>query len=332
MNGLEVRRGRPAARRGFGVLMMLAIAVCGGAPGLAQVVAPPAAAAGADPDTAPISTADVGLFWRAYDAWVAEGARPERLAPILAAEYLARGSAGVQDFTPDRIISAEALAARILEDRTYYERVRPVTERIASLEAEMRGIFRAFKARYPDAVFPALYVVVGRRNSGGMSSPRALILGAEMFAGAGARLDPADVLPMVAHELVHFQQRTDANRGGTLLGASMREGGADFIAEQIAGRHINERVKSYGDAHEHELWPRFLDDIDRPDGHRAWLYNGRDPNRIGPPDLGYYVGYKVSQAYFQSARDKAAAFRRLVQMEDPRAILDESRYGDRFAR
>lgn len=284
-----------------------------------------------DPAQAVISTSDVTLFWQAWDAWVADGAVDSRLATVLQEQYLAKGSTGVRDFTPDRIISAQALAARILEDRAYYEKVRPITVQIAAQEAEMRAIYRRFLERYPDAVFPALYVVVGRRNSGGMSSPRALILGAEMFAGAGARLDPSDVLPMVAHELVHFQQRTDPGRGGTLLGASIREGGADFIAEQIAGRHINERVKSYGDAHEHELWPRFRADLERQDGHRAWLYNGRDPARVGPPDLGYYIGYKVCQSYFQAAPDKAAAFRRLVQLDDPAAILRDSRYADRFA-
>ncbi|BCS31842.1 hypothetical protein TBR22_A10450 [Luteitalea sp. TBR-22] len=283
-----------------------------------------------DPAQATVSTADVGLFWRAWDAWVADGQRPERLAPILQAEYLDKGSAGVRDFTPDRIISADALATRILEDRAYYERVRPITERIASRLPDLQGVYRAFEQRYPDAVFPTLYVVIGRRNSGGMSSPRALILGAEMFAGQGARLDEEDVLPMVAHELVHFQQRTSAERGGGLLGASLREGGADFIAEQIAGRHINTRVKGYGDSHEHDLWPRFLADLSRPDGHRPWLYNGRDPNRVGLPDLGYYMGYKIAQAYFQRAADRDAAFATLVRMEDPSAILRDSRYGERF--
>ena len=68
----------------------------------------------------------------------------------------------------------------------------------------------------------------------------------------------------------------------------------------------------------------------KEDGHRAWLYNGRDPNRVGPPDLGYYMGYKICQSYFQAAADKKEAFLKLVQMDDPLAILNQSRYGERF--
>lgn len=295
------------------------------------VPADPAAELTQDPDQARISISDVALFWAAYDSWAQSGADPAELALKLQAEYLDKATEGVSDFTPNRIISAAELAARILEDRAYYERVRPNTEKVAAIEQEVREVYRTFKSRYPRAVFPVLYFVIGRRNSGGMSSPRALILGAEMFAGAGARLKFEDMVPMVAHELVHFQQRTEPVNAGTLLGASMREGGADFIAEQLAGRHINEAVKSYGDSHEHDLWVKFQEDLKREDGHRAWLYNGRDPNRVGPPDLGYYMGYKVCQSYFQAAADKNEAFRKLVEMDDPLAILNQSRYGERFS-
>ncbi|MBS1827532.1 MAG: hypothetical protein JST93_19610 [Acidobacteria bacterium] len=284
-----------------------------------------------DPEKAVIVTSDVALFWKAYDSWSRSGAQPDRLQAALQTEYLNKASDGVKDFTPDRIISAEALAARILEDRAYYDRVRPNTEKAATMEHAIRDVYRKFQKLYPEAVFPALYIVIGRRNSGGMSSPRALILGAEMFAGEGARLKFEDLIPMVAHELVHFQQNTDPSKAGLLFGASMREGGADFIAEITAGRHINEAVKSYGDSHEHELWAQFQQDIEKPDRHRAWLYNGRDPNRVGPPDLGYYMGYKICQSYYQAATNRKQAFRNLVKMDDPATILKLSRYPDRFA-
>jgi uncharacterized protein YjaZ len=184
---------------------------------------------------------------------------------------------------------------------------------------------------YPDAVFPALYFVIGRRNSGGMSSPRALIIGAEMFAGEGARLSFDDMVPMVAHELMHFQQQTTQEAGGSMLGTCLREGAADFLAEQLAGRHINEAIRGYGDAHEHELWPKFLRDLQQPDGHKAWLYNFGDKSRTYPPDLGYYMGYKITQSYFQRAKDRAAALRTIVVMRDPQKLMQESGYHMRFA-
>jgi hypothetical protein len=283
-----------------------------------------------DPESAIISTSDVALFWKAFDLWTARGAKPADLPAILQSEYLDKGSQGVRDFTPNRIINAAALAERILDEPDYYKRIRPYSEKVLALEPQIRAIYRTFKTKFPDAVFPPLYFVIGRRNSGGTTSPTAQILGAEMFGGSDARLPFAGIVPMVAHELIQYQQRTEESRATTLLGASLREGGADFIAEQIAGKHINEDVRAYGDAHEKELWTKFQADLKAENRHRNWLYNGGDKNSTGPPDLGYYMGYRICRAYYEQSSDKNHAFRTITEMLDPEAILRGSRYADRF--
>lgn len=292
--------------------------------------AQPAVELARDPDRAPISVSDVALFWRAFDAWIAAGADNSKLAAVLKTEYLDKASDGVKDFTPNRIIDAESLAARILDDRGYYERARPYSSQILALEPQIRAIYRRFREWYPEARFPALYFVVGRRNSGGMSSQRALIIGTEMFGDERARLRFDVMVPMVAHELMHFQQQTSEQKGAGFLASCIREGAADFLAERLAGKHINESIKSYGDAHERELWERFNQDLNKPDGHRAWLYNARDAKRVGPPDLGYYLGYKITQAFYQASADPAAALRTIIEMHDPEQILKQSRYAARF--
>ena len=109
-----------------------------------------------DPEKAVIVTSDVALFWKAYDSWSRSGAQPERLRAALQSEYLDKASDGVKDFTPDRIISAEALAGRILEDRAYYERVRGNTEKAAAMEPAIREVYRKFQKLYPEAVFLVL--------------------------------------------------------------------------------------------------------------------------------------------------------------------------------
>ena len=236
----------------------------------------------------------------------------------------------MRDFTPQRIVSAEALAKKILEDRAYYERVRTNTERMGGLVPEIRAAYRRLKQIYAEAAFPSLYFVVGRRNSGGTSSDRALMLGAEMFSDEGSRIRFQDIVPVVVHELAHFQHRTGEGKGPSLLRVAMGEGAADFVAEQLVGRHTNEDLKSYGDSHEHELWRRFQTDMLREDRQGAWLYNGSEKKRMGPPDLGYYMGYKICQAYYQYQPDKTEALRAIIEMRDPEAVLRESRYSERF--
>jgi len=84
-----------------------------------------------------------------------------------------------------------------------------------------------------------------------------LLIGAEMYAKTGttplselsawqsAVIRPVDDIPaIVAHELVHYQQKLGT--GGTVLAECLREGSADFVAELISGKNINEHLKAYG--------------------------------------------------------------------------------------
>lgn len=291
----------------------------------AQGAATPAA--NHDPETAVISTADVDLFWRAYDAWkTTANATPDRLATILDREYIKKGSQGVQDFIPDRIISADALAKMILKDPKYYETVRANTEKMQNFVPEIRKGFRRLKQMYPDACFPPVYFVIGRRNSGGTDTENGLIIGAEMFADTSSRIHLSEVVCIVIHELTHYQQKA---KGEELITAVMTEGAADFIAELITGNQIDENIKPYGDSHEQELWRKFQEDTAKND-FAPWLYNGDDEKRVDPPDLGYYVGYKICQSLYEILPDKAAALKTIIAMKDPKAIIEQSGYSQRF--
>jgi uncharacterized protein YjaZ len=291
----------------------------------AQGAATPAA--NHDPETAVISTADVDLFWRAYDAWkTTANATPDRLATILDREYIKKGSQGVQDFIPDRIISADALAKMILKDPKYYETVRANTEKMQNFVPEIRKGFQRLKQMYPDAFFPPVYFVIGRRNSGGTDTENGLIIGAEMFADTSSRIHLSEVVCIVIHELTHYQQKA---KGEELITAVMTEGAADFIAELITGNQIDENIKPYGDSHEQELWKKFQEDTAKND-FAPWLYNGDDEKRVGPPDLGYYVGYKICQSLYEILPDKAAALKTIIAMKDPKAIIEQSGYSQRF--
>jgi hypothetical protein len=61
-----------------------------------------------------------------------------------------------------------------------------------------------------------------------------------------------------------------------------------------------------------------------PDG------NGDDEKRVGPPDLGYSIGYKICQSLYEIFPDKAPALKTIVAMKDPQAIIEQSGYSQRF--
>lgn len=262
---------------------------------------PPAKPPTPNPDSARLVTTDIQLFWRALDR-----APADSLADYLQREYLDKASVGVRDFIAGRILSAEDLATYVHTRRATYDSVRAANLDVTRAEADIRNAFRRLKELYPPAVFPDVYFVIGRFNSGGTSTDHGLLIGAEMYR------DPASLPGIVSHELIHFQQRYPS---GPLLEHSFMEGSADFVGELISGRQINNDAHKYGIAHEGELWKEFSARFDDKN-YFPWMY-GR-PTDGRPNDLGYFIGYRIAQAYYNKATDKKQAIREIITARDGR--------------
>lgn len=197
-------------------------------------------------------------------------------------------------------MSAEDLAAYVRAHRATYDSVRAANLDVTRAEPAIRAAFHKLKDLYPAAVFPDVYFVIGRFNSGGTSSDHGLLIGAEMYR------DPSRLPAIVAHELIHYQQHYES---GKLLEHSFMEGTADFIGEMISGQQINNAPHKYGVAHEAELWAVFKQHVDDTNFF-PWMY-GTPPDGK-PNDLGYFIGYRIAQAYYAKANDKKEAIREII--------------------
>ena len=146
---------------------------------------------------------------------------------------------------------------------------------------------------------------------------------------------PVDKIPVVvAHELAHYAQRFE-KAPESLLDRSIAEGEADFLSQLIAGAQINELQHRYGAQHEEEVWNEFSFAMYGTDYSR-WLYNGGELAAKGEPftrpaDLGYYVGYKICEAFYDRAEDKKKAVKEMLEIRDFKQFLQESGYGMRFS-
>jgi uncharacterized protein YjaZ len=60
-----------------------------------------------------------------------------------------------------------------------------------------------------------------------------------------------------------------------------------------------------------------------------WLYQG-DKSKDRPADLGYYIGYRIAQSYYEHASDKKQAIRDILTVSDFGSFLRDSHYGEKF--
>jgi hypothetical protein len=312
-----------------------------------------------DPERVKFVTSDINNFWHAFDLALRETNKDKRTS-IFQREYLDKGSDGLKDFVRLRIKDAKGLVETIEKLPKFYASVRPSTLRIARLEKKMRRSFRRFKQLYPSAAFPDVYFVIGIANTGGTASDSGLLIGAELYGltastpraeftgwlsslfpnvvdekellalvnkALDTALKPVEKLPfIVAHESCHFNQNYP--RQTTVLEKSIQEGSCDLIAELTAGEVINPALKLYGDRHESELWRDFQADLSGTDLSK-WMYNSfKIMDR--PGDLGYYMGYKISQVYYRNAKDTRQALGDILNIKDFLDFFRRSRYGKRF--
>ena len=294
-----------------------------------------------DPDKARLVTTDIDNFWRAYDlakSATTTGARQE----IYQREYFDRATPGLQFFKAAKIGSLEQFVTTIERRPRYYASLRPLSLTVATFQGKVRKSLRKLKKLLPGATFPDIYFVIGRMSSAGTASEKGLMIGIDMFGRVDgmdttelsdwhkqvlARME--DLPGIVAHELIHFQQ-THRFSSHSLLELSIAEGACDFLGDMISGQMINRHLHLYGNPQEEVLWREFESEMDDKEMSN-WLYNGSNA-KGRPADLGYYMGYKICEAYYQNARDKKQAIQDILKIQDFHQFLTQSRYAEKFAR
>ena len=273
-----------------------------------------------NPDSVTFHTEDIHTFWKVFDKTT-----PKFDPKVFQVEYIDVGSKGLKGFIKMRIEDGKNLSKTIKSNLTYYQAIRESSFLIDEKKERFYECFRNLKEIYSKAVFPDVYFVIGAKNTGGTTFNEGLIIGAEMYGKPtetfSPRIDIDYIDEVVAHELVHFQQNYAKNN--TLLAQCIREGSADFICELIAGGHSNNKIHDYGNAHTKELWEEFLKAKDNT-SWEPWLYASKDQSR--PKDLGYWMGYKITQAYYNNMVDKGKAIDDILNVSDFNAFLEKSGY------
>ena len=292
-----------------------------------------------DPNQAKLITSDIRLFWKAYDHAMA--GEPKDRAAIFQREYIEKGSIGLEDLNFIGRIDAATLTKTVEAYPNYYRAIRAVTLHIEQQRPQTIAAFRKLKALYPPATFPDTYFAIGQFGGGGKPTSVGLLISAEMFARAAGvptnelgpwenehALPPTDIPPVVTHEFVHFLQAFGPEP--SLLCTCLNEGGADFISELALGRLMTSTMHAHewANQRERELWTEFRTGMNGTDTSH-WLYAGSGKG-ARPDDLGYWMGYKIVEAYYEHASDKHQAIREILTVKDCNNFLKASRYAEKF--
>jgi len=269
-----------------------------------------------------IRTSDVDRFYALYDA-----THGKPTAEEIQHQYLDESSVGLIEFAKLRNITSDRIAKAIAERPAIYANARRCAAVLPAVKVRLATALTKLGRMYPKAIFPPVTIAVGRGKPVAIANASGVMVGLEALCAADTL--EADVknrfVHVIAHEYTHVQQPAaqveDPNE--KVLRASLIEGGAEFVAELISGSVSNRHLLAATKGREKELETAFLRDLDSKADGSKWLYNSPGTPEW-PSDLGYWVGYRITKAYYHQAKNKKAALRDIIEMDDAKAFLAKS--------
>lgn len=269
-----------------------------------------------------IRTSDVERFFALYDS---TGGKPsvEQLQA-----YIDGGTEGFRAFTKMRNTTGERIAQAIAKQPDIFVKSRQCASVLPAVKVRLAKALTRLKKLYPEALLAPVTLGVGRGKPVGTADKDGVMIGQEALCAVADFMNPNvedRFVYVLAHEYAHVQQAQfyDENAEEKVLKQVLLEGGAEFVGELISGsvsyKHLPPAVKG----REKMFETAFLADLDKPATGSAWLYNHPGTTEH-PADLGYWIGYRITRAYYQNARDKRQALRDIIELRDPKALLEKS--------
>lgn len=292
------------------------------------------------------STQDVTLFWNAFQQ-LARAKTFEDSVQCIQVHYLNKASKPFRKWIRQNNFSAQEYVSLI---HVYPKFWNSLHKRMAAnpLQVSMiESLFQAYQQIFPTFKRPSIYIGIGCLRSGGTTSKHHVLICADIAASDSlvdlselpdelkSILGRNDLLSYLAHETAHTLQHGFPwqelpmllrHKRLTVLNMCLVEGSADFFSHLVIQRHINTDKHIYGETHEQEIWKMFNWSVEN---HRfdysPWLYNFRQVKGM-PSDLGYYIGYKIAESFYQQQANKLHALRMLQRRGKYRKIVGKSKY------
>lgn len=293
-----------------------------------------------------VLTADIDHFWEAFDRL--KKCRTHKDSVTAFQElYIDRATDGFLDFLALRRFTAEEYTRTVARFPRFYNSIRANTQEVKNAVPLIEEVFANFKKIYPGFKPFKVCFAIGTIRTGGTVSKDFVLIGSEITTStrnndldelmntamgkvlAGDTDIVQKIKNIVAHECVHTQQNEAMDSTAEkcdLLYASLMEGSCDFIGELVAGNQINKVAQAYGNKNEAALWKEFTAELCNK-SLENWLYNYSSVKGDRPADLGYYIGYKICEHYYNKQTDKTQAIIDILQMKDPKQFLALSGYG-----
>lgn len=277
-----------------------------------------------DPAKAELIYSDVENFLEAFENLN----KTSDTIAVLKEYYFDRASAGLKEYIGKHNITSELLKDAIIKDPERYAKIADFFVNRASFSPKFKTIMQGFNQVVPSAMYPPTYLLVGANRGIAQASKYGQLVTITRVLDNDEKLKK-----LIVHELAHFQQAMSLGiqaygavygKPNNMLDLCLREGGAEYITFLVLNEITQTKSLAYYNENESDLKSRFMTDLGKQNT-KFWLWDSiEDPDT--PNLLGYVMGYKICEAYYQNTSDKKTALNDILAITQPEKFLEASGY------
>ncbi|WP_419128976.1 hypothetical protein [Pedobacter sp. N23S346] len=275
-----------------------------------------------------IVTIDIDNFWIAYDKITSTKDSSEKYQ-FLDRFFISKGTPGLKAMIAARSYTNKSYIDAIHTYPLYWNSIRKSMLKAKEYSKQINKNIGKLKAIYPSLKPAKIYFTVGAFRSGGTTMDSLVLIGSEIAMAnhhtelkefqsklpslaSYLKTNPINILVFTnIHEYVHTQQKTTVSPN--LLGQSILEGVAEFIAEKATGKPSTTPALNYGKKYKKRIVEVFCSAMFNA-SNGFWLYSNLE-NEFKQRDLGYYVGYAISEAYYNKSANKALSIKEMIELD-----------------
>ncbi|MDR6300250.1 gliding motility protein GldB-related protein [Mesonia maritima] len=271
---------------------------------------------------------DITNFWKAYDKINSTNDTIQQYE-YLDKLFLEKGTLGLKAIIENRGYTAKEYLDAINNYPKFWASIRKNTLRTNEFSSDLETGREKLKKIYPDLKPAKIYFTIGALRTGGTTMDSLVLIGSEIAMtdkntitsefpteiGTNRRKyfdsNPIDNLVLLnIHEYVHTQQKPIVHN---LLSYCIYEGVAELVSVKAMNTKSSTPAIEYGRKND-KVRQKFEQEMFYGNNVNQWLWSDAE-NEFDVRDLGYYIGYQICELYYDQAKDKKSAIKKMIELD-----------------
>ncbi len=277
---------------------------------------------------------DINNFWRSYEQYL-QCNSDSCVQAVVKNEYLPNSSKCYKELLSEKRFDVSAVY-QFWKYPLFLSSIKSWSQQLYTLKDSILFFCNKAQQLYGKNSLNDIYFMVSSWNQGGTVVPSGLSIGIQYFCGydslnvseigkikAGNISSRDKLIPVIIHEQIHKWRKYENTQ--YVYEACMREGNCDFAAYMVTGQIVASKERwAYFETIKDSITTIFKKEYKAKRNANDWV--SIESKKFDFGAAGYYVGFKICEAFYSRAKNKTKAMRQIIEMKDAEQILKKSHF------